>query len=616
MIAWDTETRNLRWWERPAFLASWDEGDGGKAAPILYGEQQNQFIDVLEQHDEHVLANVKFDAHNLRTITRGWDLYKHTTPDKIHDVIMQSRLLNGNRRNQHGLDQLSADYLGPEAMEGETAMETRYLALKGRESMKYDDAYWDVWNDAPELVERYARDDATHTRQIDGILRPQIEADPKLNELYRLEQRVTEVLYRAEERGVRIDQAAVSRLDTHYREREVAARHNLETTLGFVPEGTGSRERLAEALIDAGCNLTEKNKDGSYKLDKPVLRKFEAEVPAIQHLFEFRRVEKFQSTYLDALRDLEVVHPTFNQAQAWTGRMSGSNPNTQNIPKRSEIATDADLKVRSVFVPRPGMEFMIFDYDSIEMRGLAHFIGIPEYQDEIDNGDPHAKTAFAAMGVLGLTEGLTYEDFGKSTPNRGIRDGAKQVTYSIVYGGGGPVVCDTWNREMAKVGRSDLFIDLDQARQVRKAITRSIPGFGALADSPWKGKKYPSGSIHQQLMRSMEFVNGEAYGYIRTIGGRMQWIKLEKAYVGLSGLIQGSAADIMKAGSVNVFDALKGTGAMPLLFVHDELVIECEKGQGKDLYPIVEDAMCSAYEINPRLRVEGHITEKSYAHAD
>ncbi|MGH9961310.1 MAG: DNA polymerase, partial [Pyrinomonadaceae bacterium] len=432
--------------------------------------------------------------------------------------------------------------------------------------MDHDESYYVTWIDSPALVEHYAKKDAEYTLEQEYLLRPLIEEDSKLHALYRLEQKVSEVLYRAEQHGVAIDPVAVGRIDAHYREREVRARSDLETTLGGVPEGPGSEEWLREALVAAGVPLDEKTLTGKVAINKQALRLYAAH-PAVKALLDWRRVRKFQTTYLDAVRDHTLVHPTFNQAQAWTGRMSGQNPNMQNLPKRSELAEENDLKVRSVFVPRPGCEFMIFDYDAIEMRVLAHFLSVPEYQEEVANGDPHAATAFAVAQILGLP-GNGPDDFGKSTANRSIRDGAKQVTYSIVYGGGGPVVRDTWNREMSKIGRTDLMVDLDQARQVRRAIAGSIPGFKQLTNTPWKGRNHPSGVIHQQLMNSMVFEDTEegrkAYGYVRTIGGRKQWISLEKAYVGLSGLMQGSAADIMKAGAVNGFDALKNTGARPL----------------------------------------------------
>lgn len=485
-----------------------------------------------------------------------------------------------------------------------------------RRDRAHDDSYYITWRAHPELVERYAALDAEYTRKLYDLLEPQLRADAKLYKLYtEVERPVQEVIYRAEEQGVHVDPEAVERLAAHYHQRDAEARRALQQSLGFVPEGEGSQDALREALLSAGVPLTEVTEEtGQLAVNRKALGAF-TDHPAVAALFEFRRVNKFLSTYINPLEGVDHVHPTFNQAQAWTGRMSGSNPNMQNIPKRTEVNTDADLKVRSVFVPRPGYEFLISDYDSVEMRYLAYYLGVPEYQDLIANGDPHAITAAAAAQVLGL-ESDQPEDYLKSTPNRWFRDIAKQATYGIVYGGGGPVIMDTINRMVVDAGHPEYRVNLEQARAIRRAITDAIPGFKAFTQSPYKGKSYPQGRLYQQLMNSQVESNGKMYGYVRTLGGRKQWISIEKAYVALSGIIQGSAADAMKMAAINVYEALKPYGGQPILFVHDELVSEVPLGWGERLKPIQEAAMEAAYDITPSLKVETHVTARSYAHAD
>jgi hypothetical protein len=64
VIAWDTETRSLRWWENPAFMATWDVGQGGQLAllpPHVSYARHAGFVDALEGEQHHVLANAKFD---------------------------------------------------------------------------------------------------------------------------------------------------------------------------------------------------------------------------------------------------------------------------------------------------------------------------------------------------------------------------------------------------------------------------------------------------------------------------------------------------------------------------------------------------------------------------
>lgn len=611
-LAWDTETRSFRWWEQGTpFLMSWDWGEGGLAAPLPgHGGEGAALHKLLDTHEELTGANSKFDAHMTRTAL-GIDVLAPGSKWTVHDVLTQSRLLFGSRRGSHGLDELSTDLLGSDSMEGEEKMEEAYYKLTGRSDMRHDDAYYVTWQNHPELVEWYARDDATHTLQLDRLLRPQVMADAKLAELYKLELKVQTVLYEAEKIGVNIDQEQVNRLDQSYARRDEQARRDWESATGEpIPEGEGSAERLREVLPRVGVQLTERTeKTGELAVNRKALAPF-ADHPAVRSLLEWRRVNKFRSTYLGPLQKLDdgVVHTNFKQAEAWTGRMAGAQPNLQNLPKRTEKALENDERVRSVFVPRPEFEFYVFDYESIEVKVLAHQLGIPEYKKLVAHGDPHAITAAAAVKVLGID--AKPEHFYKGTPYRWLRDIAKHCTYGIIYGGGGPVIRDTWNKMVTEAWHPEMVIDLDQAKAIRRAITDAIPGFKAFTATPWRGKTYPRGALYEQLLASQE---GE-FGYVRTLGGRKQWIKLEKAYVALSGLIQGGAADIMKMAAVNVHDALRPHGAYPLLFVHDELVCEAPKGMKDILFPLIEEAMVDAYPLDPGLTVEGAVTDRSYAH--
>lgn len=606
MLAFDTETRNFRWWENPAFLGSWDKGEGGRVA-ALPAYPGTDFPRALTT-DKHVVgANTKFDAHMVRQ-SIGVNVFDGTY--KVDDVLLMSRLLYGATRISHGLKALATDFIDPGATEAEKEMQDAYKSITGKSSMDHDDSYYKTWLSFPVIVEKYAALDAEYTRKLYEIFRPQIKADAKLDRLYReVERPVQQVLYEAEHQGVHVDPEAVERLYVYYQERDAKARRALESTLGFVPEGEGSEDALREALPRVGVDLTElTEKDGKLAVNRRALGKF-ADHPAVAALFEFRRVNKFMGTYLDPLLGEDHIHPTFNQAQAWTGRMSGSNPNMQNLPKRTETSVEESLRIRSVFVPRPGYEFLIGDFDSIEMRVLAYVLGIPEYRELIAGGDPHAITAAAAWGGV-------PEDYYKGTEMRWLRDIAKQDTYAIVYGGGGPVIMDTTNKLVADAGHPEYRIDLDAARALRRKITGAIPGFKELTDSPWKGRSWPKGRLYQQLENSRVTVNGKDYGYVRTLLGRKQWIPFDKAYVALSGYVQGTAADIMKAAAINVASALKPHGGIPILFIHDEIVAEVPLGTGEHLKPLFVEAMEAAADIDPPLKVEAHVTARSYAHHD
>src|ERR1035437_3554835 len=83
----------------------------------------------------------------------------------------------------------------------------------------------------------------------------------------------------------------------------------------------------------------------------------------------------------------------------------------------------------------------------------------------------------------------------------------------------------------------------------------------------------------------------EDVGYVNTIMGRKNPVSKDKAYVGMNALIQGSAADIMKQGLVNVAADVAPVGGIPLLVVHDEVLVEVPTEHAEEALARIEDAM-------------------------
>ena len=70
--------------------------------------------------------------------------------------------------------------------------------------------------------------------------------------------------------------------------------------------------------------------------------------------------------------------------------------------------------------------------------------------------------------------------------------------------------------------------------------------------------------------------------------------------------IQGTAADIMKIAMLHIPAALKGAGlrGQMLLQVHDELVLECPRGEMEKTAALVQGVMGSAYKLDIPLSTE------------
>lgn len=545
ILAFDTETRGLDWFDpaQRAFLATTADADSTYAYDLEDEAEVAAFIAQVRDADILVAHNLSFDVHHVREAT-GLDIL--TLGKELHDTDTLSRLLfpAGQRfeRGGHGLKTLARVYLDPHADAEEEAIDELAKSLNYKNGIKPPAsfphgtpwlAYYDVYRAYPSALRAYAVKDARYTYDLFRLFSPMLADQPRLSELYELEMQVSPVLIKAEQHGTSIDERAVENLRKSYEKKERSLRAELVDTLGEdALGGLGSEAALEGKLLEMGIPLHRKTATGKLATNQYALQEFEDDFPILQTLAAHREATKFLSTYINPMRGRLVVHPSFMQVGAWTGRMSCRRPNMQNIPVKS------GPEVRSVFVARPGHRLIVSDYDSIEVRLLAYYLGAEgePYRELIRSGhDPHAYMAAQIHGG-------DMADFLKGTTGESQRAIAKNTMFAITYGAGGPRVSD-----MNK-------ISVPEARALIKIIKESLPGY-------------------YRLMRRIKS-KIEMEGYVQTVAGRLQPVDKEKSYVGLNALIQGSAADIMKVGLLEVEQALRPFGGQVLLVVHDEIVSE------------------------------------------
>lgn len=249
--------------------------------------------------------------------------------------------------------------------------------------------------------------------------------------------------------------------------------------------------------------------------------------------------------------------------------MSCSNPNMQNIPVRS------GPEVREIFIPRDGMVFVVADYSSIELRLAAYYMNHGELWEIIENGDP-----FLWLGeqIYGTPEQDEWP-IGRSR--------LKNAFYAMTYGAGGPKLAATIGGGMTREQGTAL------ARNMKDAL----------------------GPRYRQLNKRIREQIERGGGFVKTLGRRTQHVPPDKAYVGLNALIQGSAADIMKRGLVDVSKAVAPLGGYPILVVHDEVVVEVPAQHAEQAQAAMEEAMVGANfgQEALNLKVGATIAYNSYA---
>jgi len=271
-------------------------------------------------------------------------------------------------------------------------------------------------------------------------------------------------------------------------------------------------------------------------VDKKYLEPFRGKIPIISLYLQYKAYKHLKNTYVTGILKRLVdnrIHTNFNQIRTRTGRLSSTDPNLQNVPQRSLEGK----KIRSAFVATPdGNDRIILkvDFDQMELRDVACWANCdPLIKSFINNEDVHLATAVRV-----------FKD-----PK--YRPEAKTLHYQLVYGGG-----DEKHRSMFFNAYPEMKI--------------------------WTDKMY-----HQF----------EALGYARTMFGRkrslgnIEAMSMEEAAhakrEGISTVVQGSCAEIMKLGMRKVWEEVKDSDIYMLLQVHDELLFDLPRRRLPDLVDIL-----------------------------
>ena len=376
------------------------------------------------------------------------------------------------------------------------------------------------------------------------------------------------VLYKMEKKGMLIDRAYFSRLNSEY----TAEVHRLEQeiyTLAGKDFNLNSPIQLSEVLFTdlrlpvKGIKKTSRGySTGAKELDK--LKDLH---PIIAKITEYREAAKLLSTYIIPMPDLADkdgrIHTTFTQNVTATGRLSSQNPNLQNIPVR----TGEGKRIRTGFIAPEGKVLVSADYSQFELRLAAILAGdqalINDFNSDIDI---HTKTAAEAFHV----------PFNQVTKDQ--RRAAKVINFGILYG-------------MSVKGLAD-------------AAKMSVPEAKQFIDNYFELRAPIKHKLEEILKQARE------EGYVETFYGRRRPTPDVKSFNFLirqaaeraaeNMPIQGTEADLMKRAMINVDKALP-TGAELVMQVHDSLIVECDENIAKDVAKILQQQMES---VAPELKIK------------
>ena len=294
-----------------------------------------------------------------------------------------------------------------------------------------------------------------------------------------------------------------------------------------------------------------------------------------------------------------------------TGRFAGRIIQLQNLPQnhmpdleqarglvRDGNYTAAELLyddipdtlsqlIRTAFVPRPGMKFVVSDFSAIEARVLSCLAG-EKWRSEVfaNNGDIYCASASAMFGVLVEKHGV----------NGHLRQKGKIAELALGYGGSvgalkamgaldmglaedelQPLV-DMWRSSNPNIVKFWWEVDRCVKETVKKRMPTETHGIRFIYQSGMLFIKLPSGrqlSYVKPRMGENRF-GGEAVTY-EGVGGTKKWERIESyGPKFVENIVQAISRDILMY-------AMKTLSHCFICgHVHDELIIECSKDASVD----------------------------------
>lgn len=527
-------------------------------------------------------ANLSYDL--------GWLSEEGINPlGKLYDVQYAEALLD--EQNNTNLEHLGRKYLnaGKSSAGLYDWLSRAYGGAAGPAQRK------NIYRAPPSLVGFYGESDAALPLDILPLQFAALASEDLL-ELYEMECKLTRLLIRMRQTGVRVDmpyaEKLYTELGTNIREAHAQFAHKYGKAANY-----NSTKQLAPLFEAEGIKVP-KTEKGEPSIVKDWLENVKTDISEdsdrniAADVLYLRELDKLQSTFIRgyilegnvngrlycSFNPLRVSKgDTADSKGAKTGRFSSSDPNLQNIPARSKIGK----RIRKAFVPDfDHLAWVKFDYSQIEYRMLAHFA--------CDNGDGSAD---ALRHHYNTDPDADYHDvvYYRVCPYTGWdptddalkafwRRKIKNTNFGLLYGQGQGKLARTMGFDPQKA--REFFSGYHEgapyvkptmalcAREVHEfGYVRTILGrrtrFNTWQPFTWdRGTKMPDPLPYEYALSKWGSNIQRAYDY-RAVNYKFQ----------------GSAADIIKKAMVDldesgVFDVI----GVPKLTVHDELDFSLRDG--------------------------------------
>jgi DNA polymerase I-like protein with 3'-5' exonuclease and polymerase domains/DNA modification methylase len=418
---------------------------------------------------------------------------------------------------------------------------------------------------------------------------------------YILQRDVTPAVVHMTRRGITLDHRALQAQMAEWNTTIATARRVFTTDAGQPPPVTPNETRdfltkvLPSEVIEAWPRT---GRQQALSIKAADLKRHISR-PPIRALLAINAATKLTSTFGDDLANKVSaksgrLHANYNVAATKAGRFSASNPNIQQIPKNKAKA------LRRCFVAAPGMKLVIADYNAMELRAAAAISQDAAMNADFANGvDLHRHQAAEMLGI-------PLDEVSKQQ-----RDAAKPICFGTIYGAGRRgLAASAW-------ANYDMVLSEDDAEAARQVFLARYPDLAAWMDRSYTESNRQGALVAGRLGRVIE----ASWEHQQCANGRYNWrfpeedddldLDEEEMYqrrplqrrsvlkrtLCCNAPVQGACADAAMLALTSIEAALTEANIEggPVLFVHDEIVLEVPEADVERAGAMLVDAMTQAF---------------------
>ena len=503
-----------------------------------------------------VAHNLKYDLHILSN--EGWDI---TKINPVDDTMLLSYVLHGTLHG-HSLDELAEKYLNHIDIKFEDLFDAK---------TKDADKHFETL--PIEIAAKYSGEDSVVCMALYNLMRPQLNSQEKLRELYdSCDLPLCPILCLMEKTGIYVNRDKLNQLSNVFHNQLTKLESEIYELAGH-EFNVGSPKQLAAVLFDELHLYSGKKRS----TDAEALNDLLESHPIIEKILNWRSIAKLASTYADALPHQISgdgrIHTTFLQTSTNTGRLSSRNPNLQNIPIKTELGEE----IRKCFIAEPGKALIAIDYSQIQLRLLADVANVEMFKETFNKGlDIHEQTARKIFNI----------PQNEPVP-KDLRRAAKTINFSIIYG-------------ISAFGLANqLNISRDEAKKIIDSYMSGLPEIKDYIDYITKFV-FDNHCVYTPWGRRIEIPeasNPRMRGYA--------------ARAAINAPIQGFEADIVRRAMVNVYNKIVSPNndkIKMVLQVHDEIIFECDENIAQHFADLIKTEMENVTTLSVPLLAEAIVS--------